>query len=38
MFESFMTSICKKQISAEVRLINVEQMSLHGFIVIKKKQ
>ena len=31
-----MTSICEKEISAEVRLIHVEQMSLYNFIVLEK--
>ena len=33
-----MTSICEKKISAEVRLIHAEQMSLYNFIVLTKKQ
>ena len=37
-FETFMTSICEKKISAEVRLIHAEQMSLYNFIVLRKKQ
>ena len=35
-FEMFMTSICEKNISAEVRLIYVEQVSLYIFIVLRK--
>ena len=35
-FEMFMTSICEKNISAEVRLIHVEQVSLYIFIVLRK--
>ena len=31
-----MTSIYEKEISAEVRLIHVEQMSLYNFIVLEK--
>ena len=33
-----MTSTCEKQISAEVRLIRAEQISLYNFIVLRKKQ
>ena len=33
-----MTSICEKKISAEVRLIHAEQMSLHNFVNLRKKQ
>ena len=33
-----MTSIYEKKISAEVRLIHVEQMSLYNFIILGKKQ
>ena len=33
-----MTSFYEKKISAEVRLIHAEQMSLHNFIILKKKQ
>ena len=33
-----MTSNSEKKISAEVRLIHAEQMSLYDFIVFKKKQ
>ena len=32
-----MTSIYEKKISAEVRLIHAEQMSLYNFIVLRKK-
>ena len=35
-FEMFMTSICEKNIPAEVRLIYVEQVSLYIFIVLRK--
>ena len=35
-FEMLMTSICEKNISAEVRLIYVEQVSLYIFIVLRK--
>ena len=36
-FETFISSICEKQISAEVRLIHAEQMSLClNFIVLRK--
>ena len=35
-FEMFMTSVCEKNISAEVRLIYVEQVSLYIFIVLRK--
>ena len=35
-FEMFMTSICEKNISAEVRLIYVEQVSLYIFVVLRK--
>ena len=35
-FEMFMTSICEKNISAELRLIYVEQVSLYIFIVLRK--
>ena len=31
-----MTSIYEEKISAEVRLIHVEQMSLYNFIVLEK--
>ena len=31
-----MTLICEKNISAEVRLIHVEQVSLYNFIVLRK--
>ena len=33
-----MTSICQKKISAEVRLIHAEQISLYKFHRFKKKQ
>ena len=33
-----MTSIYKKKISTEVRLIHAEQMSLNNFIILRKKQ
>ena len=33
-----MTSVYEKTISAKVRLIHGEQMSLHNFIILKKKQ
>ena len=33
----FMTSICKKNISAQVRLIHADRMSSYNFIVLKKK-
>ena len=33
-----MTSIYEKTISAEVRLIYAEQMSLYNFIILRKKQ
>ena len=33
-----MTSICEKKLSPEVRLIHAEQISLHNFIVLRKKQ
>ena len=33
-----MTSIYEKKISAEVRLIHAEQMSLYNFIILRKKQ
>ena len=33
-----MTSIYVKKISAEVRLIPAEQMSLYNFIILRKKQ
>ena len=33
-----MTSIYEKNISAEVRLIHAEQMSLYNFIILRKKQ
>ena len=32
-----MTSVCEKKVSAEVRLIHAEQMSLYNFIVLRKK-
>ena len=32
-----MTPIYEKKISAEVRLIHAEQMSLYNFIVLRKK-
>ena len=32
-----MTSIYEKKISAEVRLIHAEQMSLYNVIILKKK-
>ena len=32
-----MTSICQKKKLAEVPLIHPEQMSLHNFIVLRKK-
>ena len=32
-----MTSVCEKKISAEVRLIQAEQISLYNFIVLRKK-
>ena len=38
MFETFMTSICVKKKSAEVRLIHAEQISLYNFIVLRNKQ
>ena len=34
----FMTSICEKKNSAEVRLIHAEQISLYKFNRFKKKQ
>ena len=37
-FETSMTSIYEKKISAEVRLIYAEQMSLYNFIILRKKQ
>ena len=33
-----MTSIYEKKISAEVRFIHAEQMSLYNFIILRKKQ
>ena len=33
-----MTSVYEKKISAEVRLIHAEQMSLYNFIILRKKQ
>ena len=33
-----MTSICEKKISAEVRLIHEEQISLYNFIVLRKNK
>ena len=33
-----MTSIYEKKISAEVRLIHAEQMSLYNFTILRKKQ
>ena len=36
-FTTDMTSICEKESSAEVRLIQAEQMSLHNFIILWKK-
>ena len=33
-----MMSIYEKKISAEVRLIHAEQMSLYNFIILMKKQ
>ena len=33
-----MTSICEKQISAEVRFVHVEQISLYKFQRFNKKQ
>ena len=33
-----MTSVYEQTISAEVRLIHVEQMSLYNFIILRKKQ
>ena len=33
-----MTSIHEKKISAEVRLIHEEQISLYNFIVLRKKK
>ena len=33
-----MTSIYEKKISAEVRLIHAEQMSLYNFIILRKKE
>ena len=33
-----MTSVCEKKISAEVRLIHAEQISLYNFIILRKKQ
>ena len=32
----FMTSVCEKTISAEVRLIHAEQISLCDFILLRK--
>ena len=32
-----MTSIYEKKVSAEVRFIHAEQMSLYNFIVLRKK-
>ena len=37
-FETFMTSICEKKMSAEVRLIHAKQISLYKFYRFKKKQ
>ena len=37
-FDTFMTSLFEKKISAEVRLIHAEQMSLYNFIILRKKQ
>ena len=37
-FDTFMTSLFEKKISAEVRVIHAEQMSLYNFIVLRKKQ
>ena len=36
-FETFMTSICEKEISGKVRLIHVEEISLYQFHRFKKK-
>ena len=33
-----MTSIYEKKISAEVRLIHAEQLSLYNFMILRKKQ
>ena len=33
-----MPSIYEKKISAEVRLIHAEQMSLYNFVILRKKQ
>ena len=33
-----MTLICENKISAEVRLIHAEQISLYNFIILRKKQ
>ena len=33
-----MTKICEKKISAEVRLIHAEQLSLYNFMILRKKQ
>ena len=32
-----MTPICEKKISAEVRLIHAEQITLYNLIVLRKK-
>ena len=37
-FETFMTSIYEKKISAEVRFFHAEQVSLYNFIILTKKQ
>ena len=37
-FETFMTSIYEKKISAEVRRTHADQMSLYNFITLRKKQ
>ena len=36
LYKPVLTSICEKKISAEVRLIHAEQISLHNFIVLRK--
>ena len=33
-----MTSVYEKKMSAEVRLIHAEQMSLYDFIILRRKQ
>ena len=37
LYFSFMTSIYEQKISAEVRLIHAEQMSLYNFIILRSK-